>query len=156
MNRVRRLVAATCLLLAVAGPADAEPSPGVVYPSDPELQRAYESGFGDGAVQGEDQGYRTGRTDGYDDGFAAGRSEGEQIGRDEAVREADASDLRDEVEVEAEKTPEPTPTPTPAPTTFAEPEDDGPGVPWWPLSFAVVATVWFVTRRRDRGGGGAD
>lgn len=155
-SRRRSAALVAVFLIGVASPAAADPTPDVAYPDDPELQRAYESGF----YRGADAGYRDGRDEGYEDGHRAGLSEGESKGRREALAEADEADLRDDVEQEVEEggadlgtelTPSPSPSATPSPTTVSMPDDDedsGPGFPWWPVSFAAVASVWFVTRRR--------
>ena len=142
------------VLLISAGPATADPTPDVAYPDQPQLQRAYESGFYRGATAG----YGDGRDDGYDDGYEAGMSAGESKARDDAAAEDDTEDLRDDVEGEVQEGgsdlgPQITPSPTATPTStdFADDEVEQPagqGFPWWPLSFAVAATAWFVTRRR--------
>ncbi len=153
-SRRRSAVLVAAFLIGVAAPAAADPTPDVAYPDDPELQRAYESGF----YRGADAGYRDGRDEGYEDGHRAGLSEGESKGRSDALAEAEEDDLREEVEQEVEEGGSdlgteltPSPSATPSSTTVSMPDDDkdsGPGFPWWPVSFAVVASVWFVTRRR--------
>lgn len=154
----RRIAATVAIaLMAVPAAASAEPTPDVAYPDDPQLQRAYESGF----YRGSDAGYLDGRDEGYDDGYEAGLAQGAAQARAEAERDR----LRDDVEKQIEEggadlgsdLPTPTPTPTaspssggasPAVTMPPDESDDRPGVPWWPLAFAVAATAWFVTRRR--------
>jgi len=146
------LVAA--FLLMFGGSASADPTPDVAYPDEPQLQRAYENGFYRGAADG----YSDGRDDGYEDGYEAGKSAGEAAARDAARDQEDAENLRDEVEGAvdeggADLGPQIT-APTPSATTETDyvdesvDESQGSGIPWWPLSFAVVASVWFVTRRR--------
>ncbi|MGB9013034.1 MAG: hypothetical protein WCB95_09295, partial [Aeromicrobium sp.] len=100
-------------------------------------------------------GFRTGYSVGTDDGYINGQQE-----------DREQADLRDEVADEAEQEPiddggsdlgdELTPSPDPTPTETLpassinddQPPQQSGGVPWWPLSFAVAATAWFVTRRR--------
>lgn len=148
------LVAVVAVVLSSGLTAHAaDPTPDVAYPDDPALQQAYETGF----YRGSEAGRVQGRDDGYDDGYRAGIAEGAA----QARAEDDQDDLRDDVENQVEEGGadlgeqllSPTPTPPPSTTTASsvsppDHQSSGPGFPWWPVSFAVVATVWFVTRRR--------
>lgn len=147
--------AALLFVLTLAGAAVAleQPEPPVLFPDDPELQRAYEDGF--------DTGYSVGS----DDGYSSGRREARE---QTSLRDDVAGEVRDEpTEGGRDLGAEIEPTPSPSPTATAEqsddPEstgsaaapavinrtedDDGVDVPWWPIAFAVAATAWFVTRR---------
>jgi len=146
-------IVAAVLLAGVAGSAHAAdpPAPDVIYPDDQAKQQVYEDGYTTGYFGGSDDGY----TEGLDTGFDRGLQEGRLQGRADAENEAD---LREDVADEAEDDPvveggedltPSTPAPTPTePVTYAEPPQQSGGIPWWPLSFAVAATAWFVTRRR--------
>lgn len=168
VRAVRGFAVAVVMVLAAGGAAHAAatPTPDVVYPDDPARQQAYEDGFSTGYFDGTDEGYGTGRDDGYRSGYAEGLDTGRQRGIEEGKRQAqDQADLRDDVSDTAEQepvdeggrdlgdqiTPSPSATPddgTASTATFEDDTDSGGGFPWWPLSFAVAATAWFVTRRR--------
>ncbi len=140
------------LTLSSAALALEQPEPPVLFPDDPELQQAYEDGFGTGYSVGSDDGFSTGRREAREQASLRDDVAGEV--EDEPVE--GGRDLGSEIE----------PTPTPSPTTSVVPsddpetsgaaaptvidrtgEDDGFDVPWWPIAFAVAATAWFVTRR---------
>ncbi len=154
MRAVLASIAALVVVLTLSGGAAAleQPEPPVLFPDEPELQQAYEDGFG------------TGYSVGSDDGFATGRREaGDQSSlRDDVAGEAEDEPIEGGRDLGAEIDPTPTPSPTPtaspsdgpestgsaAPTIIDRTEDDGGfDIPWWPIAFAVAATAWFVTRR---------
>ncbi|MGJ9423636.1 hypothetical protein [Aeromicrobium sp. CF3.5] len=147
--------AALLFVLTLAGAAVAleQPAPPVLFPDDPELQQAYEDGFGTGYSVGSDDGFSTGRREAREQASLRDDVTGE-------VRDDPVEGGRD-LGAEIEPTPAPSPTTTVQQTDDPDPtgsaaaptvidrtaDDDGIDIPWWPIAFAVAATAWFVTRR---------
>lgn len=151
-------VAALVVMLSLAGGAAAleQPEPPVLFPDDPELQQAYEDGFG------------TGYSVGSDDGFSTGRRESREQAslRDDVAGEVEDEPVEGGRDLGAEIEPTPSPTPSTSAVPSADPDtagsaaaptvidrtsdDEGVDIPWWPIAFAVTTTAWFVTRRARR------